>query len=246
MLKVERYKLILDLINKKQNITVEELTKHLDVSEATIRRDLNSLEEIGKIKRVHGGAISIESEDDWIGYRQEINLDAKEKIAKYATSFIKEGDTIFLDAGSTVLGMIQYLEKIKKIKVITNSLTNIEELSKYKIESYLIGGKLKVITHSLVGSTAILSLKNFNFNLAFIGTNSITIEGYSTPDYEEAVIKSEVLLKSERSFILCDSTKFDNKYFINFSTLEGTNLITDNKKLNDEIKNKLENLYITD
>lgn len=245
MLKINRCELILELIkkNKKNNIEVEALIKELKVSEATVRRDLTFLEECGKIKRVYGGAVLIDNEEEVLLYKKEIHYKEKNKIAKLAVSLINNGDKIYLDAGSTVFAMIKYLPSLKNIKVITNGIAHIEELNNYKIESYLIGGKIKMKTGALVGGTASMSLKNFNFDYAFMGANAVDINGYSTPDIEEATIKNEAYLKAKKSYFLCDESKFNKLCLINFASLENSYLITD-KNPNDEIKNKIKKIYI--
>ena len=149
-----------------------------------------------------------------------------------------------MDAGTTVFAMIKYLAGIENIKVITNGLTHVEELYNKKIETYLIGGKIKMLTGALVGASAALSIKSFNFDLAFMGANGIDINGYSTPDPEEALIKNEVSLKADKTYFLCDESKFNKKNLINFCNLEDTYLITNAKEINDDIKNKLKGLYI--
>ena len=244
MLKISRYELILELIKDKKNIKLEELIEKLNVSEATIRRDLTFLEEAGKIKRVHGGAILIDSKEESLIYKKEIHSEEKENIGKFAASLVERGSTIYLDAGTTVFAMIKYLAGIENIKVITNGLTHIDELNNKKIETYLIGGKIKMLTGALVGASAVLSIKNFNFDLAFIGANGIDIDGYSTPDSEEALIKNEVVMKADKAYLLCDESKLYKKSLINFCNLEDSYLVTNAKKIDDNIKNKLKGLHI--
>ena len=244
MLKISRYELILELIKDKKNIKLEELIEKLNVSEATIRRDLTFLEEAGKIKRVHGGAILIDSKEESLIYKKEIHSEEKENIGKFAASLVERGSTIYLDAGTTVFAMIKYLAGIENIKVITNGLTHIDELNNKKIETYLIGGKIKMLTGALVGASAVLSIKNFNFDLAFIGANGIDIDGYSTPDSEEALIKNEVVMKADKAYLLCDESKLYKKCLINFCNLEDSYLVTNAKKIDDNIKNKLKGLHI--
>ena len=244
MLKVSRYELILEMIKEKRNIKIEELIEKVNVSEATIRRDLTFLEEAGKIRRVHGGAILIDTQEESLIYKKEMHSEEKEKIGKFAASLIERGDIIYLDAGTSVFAMIKYLAGIENIKVITNGLTHAEELYNKKIETYLIGGKIKMLTGALVGANAVLSVRNFNFNLAFMGANGVDINGYSTPDPEEALIKNEVYIKDDKTYFLCDESKLNKKSLVNFYNLEDSYLITNAKEINDDIKNKLKGLYI--
>ena len=244
MLKVSRYELILEVIREKRNIKVEELIERLNVSEATIRRDLNFLEKAGKIRRVHGGAILVDTQEESLLYKKEIYSEEKERIGKFAASLVKSGNIIYLDAGTSVSAMIKYLSGIENIKVVTNGLNHIEELCNKKIESYLIGGKIKMLTGALVGASAVLYLKSFNFDLAFMGANGVDVNGYSTPDNEEALIKNEAASKVKKTYFLCDESKLNKNSLMNFFNLEDSYLITNAKEINENIKRKLKGLYI--
>ena len=232
MLNVERESMILKFLKEKESIKITEIVTLLGISEATARRDLISMEKRGLLKRVHGGAIlnTVNGvvEDFNIQYRKKLNWTEKEKIAKFASKYVKPNTTIFIDAGTSTLAMIKYL-KNKSIKVVTNGLNLIEELSKYSIETYLIGGKIKNKTSCIVGFSAVEYAKQFNFDMAFMGANAFDLEGYSTPDPEEAMIKKAVVERSERIFFLCDSSKADKKSFVYFSSLLSGHLITDKK-----------------
>lgn len=224
---VRRFDIILKLLNENKNIKVQELMEKLNVSEATIRRDLKTLEKKGKIKRVHGGAIlNTPSEEDIIS-KKTIHSKAKEKIAKIASEYIKDGDIIYLDAGSTTEILIKYLEDKENIKVVTNGISHLEELNRYGIETYLLGGEAKFTTGATVGIGAVTSLRGYNIDIAFIGANGVTSEGYSTPDTKEAMIKSEAISRANEVYFLCDSSKFGKKSFVVFATLEDGTLLTE-------------------
>lgn len=239
MLNIERKNSILELLKQKKVVKLQEIVELLNISEATARRDLASLEKKELIKRVHGGAIlnnSLDTTKDFnIQYRKNLNKDEKEKIAKFAASFIERDSYIFLDAGTTTLCMIKYLKNLN-VKVVTNGLNLIDELEKYKIESYLVGGKIKSKTSCTVGFSAAQYIKTFNFQYAFIGVNALNLDGYSTPDFEEALVKSEAINKSINTFFLCDHSKIGKSSFTIFSTLDKGTLITD-KPLSKEYKN---------
>ncbi len=226
MLNIERQKLIMDKLQKKHNIKLKEIVKDLNISEATVRRDLNELEIKGKIKRIHGGAILIKEYEHDITSKEKINIEGKESIGKKAVEYVKNGDIIYLDAGTTVGKMIKYLKE-KKVKVLTNGISHIPELLKYGIETYLIGGKIKEKTSAIVGFSAVESLKKYNIDKAFIGANSVNEKGYGTPDSEEAIVKQCAIENSIKVFFLCDSSKFKEESFITFATLECGELITD-------------------
>lgn len=239
MLNIQRYSLILDLIKKRKNIRLNEIIEELKVSEATARRDLNFLEEKGKIRRVHGGAVLVEDREENIDYKKLVFSEEKDRIGKKAASYVKNGDTIFLDAGSTTECVIKYLSGKEDVKVVTNGFTHIEELTKRGIETYLLGGKVKVKTGAVIGSMALFSLKNYNFDVVFIGANGINFDGYSTPDPEEVLVKSEAVKRGRKVFFLCDHSKFNERSFINFASLKDGILITDSE-IPKDIKEKME------
>ncbi|MGL5088929.1 MAG: DeoR/GlpR family DNA-binding transcription regulator [Cetobacterium sp.] len=239
MLNIERENSILDLLKQKEVVKVLEIIELLNISEATARRDLAALEKKELIKRVHGGAVlntSLNNNQDFnVQFRRNLNKNEKENIAELAALFIKRDTCIFLDAGTTTLCIIKYLKNLN-IKVVTNGLNLIDELEKYNIESYLVGGKIKSKTSCTVGYSAVQYLKSFNFDSVFIGVNAANIDGYSTPDFEEAMIKSEAINRGKNIYFLCDHTKFDKSSFIIFSTLDVGTLITD-KPLSKEYQN---------
>ena len=125
MLTKERHKIILNELNKNSVVYVSELVKLLDTSESTIRRDLNSLNEEGKLKKVHGGATLVEKEfntkDDNLEVREHLNIKDKSIIAKYAASLVTKDDFIYIDAGTTTNLIIDYLEE-KNAVYVTNGI----------------------------------------------------------------------------------------------------------------------------
>lgn len=228
MLSIERYEKIVTLLEKRKKIKLGDIISELKISEATARRDLTFLEKKGKLKRVHGGAILIEKElEEDLDSKKRVNLEAKEIIAKKASEYVKDGDTLFLDAGSTTELLIKYLTNKKDIKVVTNGYTHIQELINYGIESYLLGGRIKNTTGAIVGMTAMFTLKNYNFDIVFIGANAIDEKGYSTSDSEEILVKTEAISRGEKVYFLCDTSKLNKKSFIQFASLEDGILITE-------------------
>lgn len=234
---VRRFDIILKLLKNNKNIRVQELMKELNVSEATIRRDLNILEKNGKIKRVHGGAILTSTNEEDIISKKTIHSKEKEKIGKLASQYIKDGDTIYLDAGSTTEALIKFLEYKKNIKVVTNGISHLEILNRYGIETYLLGGEAKFTTGATIGIGAIYSLRTYNIDIAFIGANGVSKEGYSTPDTKEAMIKNEAVNRANQVCFLCDSSKFEKKSFVIFASLEDGELITEGE-IPEELKIK--------
>ncbi len=240
MLSEERFDIILQLLQQKRAVTVTELTKIINTSESTIRRDLNTLAEMGKLNKVHGGATAIEQERHTVEENVEIkslkNKEEKSRIAEYAAGLINEDDFIFLDAGTTTEKIIDYLTPTKAV-FVTNGIVHVRKLTQKGLRAYLLGGELKLSTEAMVGSAAMDTLKAYNFTKSFIGTNGIHEQyGFTTPDMAEAMIKKEVINRSFMRCILADHSKFGKINSVSFANLSQACIITDqmeNKKYAD-------------
>ncbi|OQY41105.1 MAG: hypothetical protein B6227_06220 [Fusobacteriia bacterium 4572_74] len=228
MIQIKREEIIKSILEIKKTVTLKELIEKLKTSESTIRRDLARMEENGILTRVHGGASisSISYEEDLISKINQ-NNGAKEDIAFLASTYIKENDCIFLDAGTTTEYLIKHMRS-KDVTVVTNGIHHIKELSKYKIKSYFTGGALKHKTGALIGKDALKTIESYNYDISFIGSNSIDIKtGLTTPDPDEALIKERVIQNSKVSYILADHTKFNKISFSKFGNLKEVKIITD-------------------
>jgi len=230
MLTEERHKLILDELRRNSVVYVSELVKMLDTSESTIRRDLTFLNSEGKLKKVHGGATLLEREfntkDDYVSIRENLNMEDKSIIAKYAAALVKKDDFVYIDSGTTTNLMIDYLEE-KNAVYVTNGINQAKKLISKGFRTYIIGGELKSSTEAIVGVEAINSLKKYNFTKGFFGTNGIyEYRGYTTPDMREALVKEEAIKRTRNPFILADKTKFNEISCITFAELDEAVIIT--------------------
>ncbi|KMJ58016.1 DeoR faimly transcriptional regulator [Bacillus sp. LL01] len=229
MLTPERQQKILELVQKQDVVKLQDFVDATGASESTIRRDLSQLEETNKLKRVHGGAARVhqKAEEPSIFEKASINLHEKQQIAKAAAELVIEGDCIFLDAGTTTFQMIPYLEN-KQIIVVTNGFAHIQSLMERGISTYIVGGFMKNKTGAIIGSKAIQSLLDYNFDKAFIGANGVHLKsGYTTPDPEEASVKSLAIKLANDAFILADSSKVNEVTFAKVAPIESAALIID-------------------
>jgi DeoR family fructose operon transcriptional repressor len=209
-------------------VKLQEFVDVTGASESTIRRDLSQLEEQNKLKRVHGGAARIhqKGEEPSILEKASIYLHEKQQIAKAAAELVKDGDCIFLDAGTTTFQMIPYLEN-KQITVVTNGFAHIQSLMEKGLTTYIVGGFMKNKTGAIIGSKAGQSLLEYNFDKAFIGANGVHPKsGYTTPDPEEASIKNLAIKLANETFILADSSKINEMAFAKIAPLQSGTLIT--------------------
>lgn len=231
MLTEERQQKILEILENKGVVKINELVKLTNTSESTIRRDLTHLECIHELKRIHGGATLLKGRFNEPSYteKQDQHISEKSKIAKYAVGLIEEGDCIYLDAGTTTFNMIQYMDK-KDIVVVTNGLKHIDALVEKDINAYILGGRVKGRTKAVVGTDALKNLEKFRFDKCFIGTNAVHLEyGFTTPDSEEAILKENAIQLSKEAFVLADESKFGEVAFVKISDLNTATIITDSK-----------------
>lgn len=230
MLTEERKRRILEILEMKDHISVSELMEILNVSESTIRRDLSDMDSKGLLKKVHGGALSLNQKivtmDPSITEREDQNIDQKHEIAAFSASLIKENDVVFLDAGTTTEMMIPYL-KNTHATFITNAVTHARLLSKQGHCVYVTGGMMKSNTEALVGSDTVEYLANMNFTVGFFGTNGISLdEGFTTPDVQEASVKRIAFAHAKERYILADTTKFNQICTSTFGKYEDAIIIT--------------------
>ena len=230
MLAEERYNEILRLVNEKKTVTVQELTEVLDTSESTIRRDLTTLHKKGSLIKVHGGATALSVEgmtrDASLTVRRDMNIEEKVAIAKYAAALIEKDDFVYLDAGSSVDLMIDYIVEQEAIYV-TNAIGHAQKLLQKGCRVFLLGGELKEVTEAIVGAEAIDSLKRYNFTKGFFGANGVHRErGLTTPDITEALVKEKAMEQCANRYVLADSTKINQIASVTFAGFEEGMILT--------------------
>ncbi|MEY8345409.1 DeoR/GlpR family DNA-binding transcription regulator [Niallia circulans] len=226
---MDRWKKITEIVNERELITVQELCEELKISEPTARRDLRFMEENNLIKRVPGGARSISKmriNEYSIDLRMSENIDAKRAIGKKAAEFIKDGDFIFLDSGSTAHFIIDYIQAAD-ILVVTNSVQHVQKLAEKNIQTYLLDGYIRFESLTILGEETVEKLKTFNFDKAFIGVRGIDIKaGFTTVYPNDGELKKQAILQSYQPFILADDSKFNVKKFFSFAKLDKAEIIT--------------------
>lgn len=218
---------ILKFFDENEVLSVKELAEKLGCSESSVRRDLIALDKQGLIKKVHGGAVRKDAdssvEDKELSVRMSLNPEAKKAVGAFAGGLIGEGDTVYLDAGTTVSFVIDALE-VKDAVFVTNSHPHAERLAQKGYKVFVVGGEYKVKTGAYVGALASKALEQYHFDKGFFGTNGISaVSGFSTPDEREAEVKRAALVRCEKVYVLADATKFDKSAFVSFAALnEGT------------------------
>jgi DeoR/GlpR family transcriptional regulator of sugar metabolism len=210
LLKKERQDFIIKELNLHNKVLSSDLCSQLNVSEDTIRRDLNELAESGKLVKVHGGALSV----SYSGNNSEDVIYAREQkliIAKKAVSLIQDGMLILTSGGTTLREVIKLLPKDLNATFCTVSLMTAEELLKHpNIEVIFIGGKLSKDAKICVGGDSILKLGEMSFDLCLVGTNGIDAKfGVTDSDLEVVQVKKAMIKASKKLVVLSISEKLN-------------------------------------
>ena len=230
MLTEERFAKIVKIVNQEGTVTVLELAQAIGISESTIRRDLNQLDKLGRIRKVHGGATAVVLMSDGrernMQEKYSRNIEEKRAIAAYAATLVHPNDFVFLDAGSTTEQMAEYLEENTAFYV-TNGITLAQKLAARGFKTMLLAGRVKASTDAVIGMEAVSSLARYHFTRGFFGTNGITVaEGFTTPDLEEAANKRAAMEHCRQCYVLADNSKFDTLSNVSFGELSKAKIIT--------------------
>lgn len=231
MFNIERQEEIISILNEQKSISVKQLARMLYVSPPTIRRDLELLQQQGKVMRTHGGVVLRQSAEGEIPLmlREEQNHLPKQIIAQKAAEHICDGNVIFLDASSTVAHMIPYLEKFNDIVIVTNSPKTSVKLGERNIRNYCTGGLLLPHSVAYVGNEAEKFVSKINADIFFFSSRGYTEDGNITDSsVEESEVKKAMMNNAEKVFYLCDNSKKNKKYMYNICrTDEITGVITE-------------------
>jgi DeoR family fructose operon transcriptional repressor len=224
----DRMERIMEILAQKGYQSVNELAADLKVSDMTVRRYLDRLEERELIKRTHGGAFAGQEmmEVDF-RIRETTHRGEKEAIGRAAFAMIQPGESVFIDAGTTSVFLAHAVTEAKRVTVVTNSLVVARALeNRPHVQCFLLGGTVHAGTHSLIGQIAEENLARFRFNRAFLGTNAIDMAtGLSQSTFEEIPIKKKAARQARQVVVMADSSKFDRQVTFPFMALEEVNAI---------------------
>ena len=208
----ERQAQILELLNRQGSLSVTEIVVQFSISEATARRDLETLAEAGKLQRVHGGALALHKAppEPPILQREEWQSDVKQRIGKAAAQLIQDGETIFLGSGTTVLEVARNLTTRKNLTVITNSLPVMNMFSGlHGIAVVALGGFLRKSELSFIGHITEQSIRDLRADKVVIGIHAISLEHGLTNDYlAETMTDRAILEMGHQVLLVADHTKF--------------------------------------
>ena len=229
MLAIERRNAILSTLYLDGKVIVSALSQEFDVTEETIRRDLDKLDKEGLVKKSYGGAVLVQnfSTDLPHSVRKKANVEAKQKIAEKISTLFQDGDCIMLDASSTALLLLNYIRNLKNITLITNSVEALIELSdKDDWNVFSTGGKLKKGSLSLVGPSAEKTIRSFHVDYAVCSSKGLDITRGITDSNEKDSEMKQAIFESAETKILCvDSSKFDKISLIKVGNVNEVDII---------------------
>ncbi len=230
----ERYRQISSLVSADGRVTVAGLSSRFGITKETVRRDLALLENDGVLRRVHGGAIvgggATTNEPSLIS-RSTRHAAEKKRIAHAALELMPTTGAVVLDAGSTTGALAELLAEDARsgLAVITHSLPIAASISAAGLSVELVGGRVRALTSAAVGSSTVACLTRLRADVAFLGANGIAAPfGLSTPDVDEAAVKTAIVRSARRVVLLADSSKYTEESLVSFAHLEDIDaLITD-------------------
>lgn len=229
MIQYERKQLILDQLRGSELAHIEELVDTTGASPSTVRRDIDALVRSGQVIALRGGAIKLNDRPYELptSAKQLINREAKQAIAAAAAELVNDGDTVYIDSGTTTLQMMPLL-RTRRIHVITSNTQIFSMAPGDKVRITILAGDWIASIGSIAGSLTERLLSELFFDKAFIGASGCSLKaGINTFDIREATKKRIVHDNSEESYVLLDSSKFGKSTLCKAFELSETSLITD-------------------
>lgn len=234
MMAIQRREIIKSQIEKRGEVLVAELSREFQVSETTIRRDLDYLASLQIVSKTYGGAVLHDryalKAEPLFTERTQIHDEKKKRIAKMAAGLIEDGDVIILDNGTTTSLIPLYIQEKKEITVITNSLHIAYSLIESEnVDVIVLGGELRKRTGAIIGNNALLELQSLFVNKVFLSCSGVSLEGGVTvSNINTMALRKQMMESSHTTTLLVDSSKIGKRYFAKICPLTKlTNMVTD-------------------
>ena len=239
---------IVATIHENGKVRVSELSEEYEISEVTIRKDLEALEAEGHLKRVHGGAIGLNKlyVNMDLSERYKTNAQAKKSLAELAASFIDDNDTIFMNAGTTLTYVLRAIRDKKNISLVTNSVQNATEAALYSsFNVILLGGELDSKYQFTFGADAEKQLENYRAAKCIISVDGISAEAGLTLYYSnEASLARKMIELATKTIIVADSTKIGRGVFARITEAKKSHILVTNSSDKKKELSALEKLGV--
>ena len=245
----ERQKKMIEYIEVNTSAQIHELAQHFHVSEATVRRDLDELDQQGALRRTHGGAIKMDRSTSYEHmYSEKIALMTEEKhrIAEHAAQMVHNGDTVMIDSGTTTFFIAQALSRLENLTLITNDLYIAYQTPVHHSSTLVVtGGMRRTGRQELVGTATENFIRDTHVDIAFVGVDGIDLTGGATiANFAEVGVKRLMLQSGMRSVIVADHSKFGRVALARICDLEEADLILTDKGIEEEILTRLRKLSL--
>ncbi|MGD8458483.1 MAG: DeoR/GlpR family DNA-binding transcription regulator [Anaerolineales bacterium] len=249
MLKEERHQKIVDLVKDKGAVAVDELCEKFGISQSTVSRDLQILNQAGKLVKTHGGAVAISNGlavEPSVSYRKTQFTKEKQRIAIKAAEYLKSDETIILDSGTTTFWIVEHLQHLSQLNVWTNDLYIAFELIGHEnVEVTMLGGNLRKKYFNTMGVLTNQLLGSIHVDRLFIGVDAINCEGglmvYSP---EEAELKRLMIKTAKETIVVCDHSKFEKMALMSICPIEEIHRVITGKETDPEAINEIRKINI--
>ncbi len=242
----ERQQAMAQLIGQEGRLSVAQLAGTFEVTTETVRRDLSSLERIGLVRRVHGGAVpssSLSVIESALGERDQANIAAKDAIAAAALRQLPPpASVVVIDAGSTTVRLAAVLPREHRLSVVTHAVPVAARLAGLPhIDLHLLPGRVRPTTHAAVGTDTVAALGELRADVAFVATNGLSAEfGLTTPDRDEAATKRAIVGCARRTVVLADSSKIGVETPVRFAAVCDVDVLITDSGISDASRTALE------
>ena len=247
-MRLDRLSRIENYILQQGSVSLENMAEKFNLSVNTVRRDVIELESRGCILRVRGGAIAkgAPKSPEEIDSRHQMNAEAKRIIGALAADMVQDGQTIFIDAGSTTRNIVPHLANRSNITIVTSSINVLVEATKLPNATLIVlGGEYSATSDSLHSYSAIEDMSNFNFDISFLGTTGISVDGgLTTATFMETKFKSSAMRRAKESVVLADQSKYGIRSTSKFAELSEASAIVSDGPFPEDILRYCENFGI--
>jgi len=246
----QRRQRIVELVNKEGNVSFSRLKAQFNpISEMTLRRDLEYLDQAGRVIRVHGGAKSVEvviGTDDLLLKRSVRNMEAKELIAQKAAELLRVNTAVFLDSGSTATLLARQVPD-DRYMIFTSGISCVQELLRLsQAQIHVVGGKVNRASQSTCSSKSLGYLDNINFQTAFLGVTGFTLEhGFTCGTEDECELKRAVIRNTDVVVALMDSSKIGVGSTFTYAMPEEVNVVVSDGEMDRKTRQVLEDAGVT-
>ncbi|MET3696715.1 DeoR family transcriptional regulator [Bacillus oleivorans] len=244
-----RQKEIIEILNQTEKVLISDLSDQFNVSEMTLRRDLEVLAQKGVIKRIRGGAVKINQGSYELPFelRCDKNHDVKERISKVAANMIKDGETVVIDTGTTALAVAEKLKERNNLTIITSSLRVAWLLAdRPNLNLIITGGVVRTGERSLIGEFTEDVYDHFFPDTFIAGVGGVDpINGFTDFNLEDTRVKKKAIKVSQRTIVVADDSKLGKTAFAKIASLEEVDTFITNKTSNTEAINQLKKKDLT-